>query len=195
MAGAPGQAGWSAEMLRYASYWLEDEHGNRKKFWILAPLLTNLLNAFFLSGSGPACVTSGLVSPIHKKGCPLYSANYRPIAVGEPLYKLHTTILNDRLVRWSEEHGLLSLAKAGLRPGSPLPTTSLPCGMSSTMRCSPSAPCMSVLWISKRPMTVFSMYSSGRVCRSDLGAGCLRSCLLMMSLYCHGRLMDLSFSS
>ncbi|KAK9817444.1 hypothetical protein WJX74_007421 [Apatococcus lobatus] len=114
---APGQAGWPAELLRHATYWLEDEHGNRDKILLLVPLLTDFLNAFFLSGSVQACFTCGLVTPIHKKGCSLDPANYRPIAVGEPLYKLYTTILDDRLVRGSEEHGLCSPAQAGFRPG------------------------------------------------------------------------------
>ena len=45
------------------------------------------------------------------------SGNYRPIAVGEPLSRLYTIILNARLVAWSEEHGLRSPAQAGFRPG------------------------------------------------------------------------------
>ena len=58
---------------------------------------SSLLNAYFDSGSVPACVTSALVTPIHKKGCDL-DTKKRPIAVGEPLYRLYTVILNKRLV-------------------------------------------------------------------------------------------------
>ena len=47
---------------------------------------------------------------------PLDTANYRPIAVGEPLYRLYTIILNRRLVDWSEEHQLRSPTQAGSRP-------------------------------------------------------------------------------
>ncbi len=96
---------------------VEDENGNMKKVWILASLLTSMLNAFFLGSSIPACVSSGLVTPIHKKGCTLDPANYRPIAVGEPLYRLYIIILNTRLVDWSEKHGLRSPSQAGFRPG------------------------------------------------------------------------------
>ena len=113
---AVAQAGWPAELLRYSSFFLEDENGNRRKVWVLAPLLTDLLNAFFLHGGIPSCVSSGLVTPIHKKGCAMDPTNYRPIAVGEPLYRLYTTILNDRLVKWTEAGGLRSPAQAGFRP-------------------------------------------------------------------------------
>ena len=65
----------------------------------------------------PPCISSALVTPIHKKGCTLDAANYRPIAVGEPLYRLYTIILNKRLVGWSEEHQLRSPVQAGFRPG------------------------------------------------------------------------------
>ena len=57
-------------------------------------------------------------SPLQsKKGCTLAAANYRSIAVGEPLYRLYTIILNRRQVGWSEEHQLRSLVQAGFRPG------------------------------------------------------------------------------
>ncbi len=105
---ALGRTGWPAEFLRYASYYVEDENGNMKNVWILAPLLTSMLNAFSLGSSIQACVSSGLVTPTHKKGCTLDPANYRPIAVGEPSYLLYIIILNDHLVHWCEKHGLCS---------------------------------------------------------------------------------------
>ena len=71
---------------------------------MLAPILTAFLNACFVQGRLPACVSSALVTPVHKKGAVADTANYRPIAVGEPLYRLYTIILNARLVAWSEEH-------------------------------------------------------------------------------------------
>ena len=92
------------------------DKGSRQKVWILAPLLTRLLNLCFRSGLLPPCIASALVTPIHKKGCTLDTANYRPIAVGEPLYRLYTIIRNRRLVDWSEEHQLRSPTQAGFRP-------------------------------------------------------------------------------
>ena len=75
-----------------------------------------MLDAFFQAGRVPTGVTSALVTPIHKKGNDLDTGNYRPIAVGEPLYILDTIILNKRLVDWSEQHDLRSSAQAGFRP-------------------------------------------------------------------------------
>ena len=65
----------------------------------------------------PPCISSALVTPVHKKSCTLDAANYRPIGVGEPLYRLYTIVLNRRLVGWSEEHQLRSPVQAGFRPG------------------------------------------------------------------------------
>ena len=64
---------------------------------MLAPILASFLNACFNQGRLPACVSSALVTPIHKKGPAGDPANHRPIAVGEPLYGLYTIILNDSL--------------------------------------------------------------------------------------------------
>ena len=113
---ASAQAGWPAEVLRYAAYWTRSDDGKSYKVWMLASLLADMLNAFFQGGSIPACITSALVTPVHKKGSDLDTANYRPIAVGEPLYRLYTIILNKRLVEWTEDAGLRSPAQAGFRP-------------------------------------------------------------------------------
>ena len=83
---------------------------------LVADLITDCMPSLSQSGTVPACVTSALVTPIHKKGNDLDSAIYRPIAVGEPLYRMYTNILKKRLIDWSEEHGIGSPAQAGFRP-------------------------------------------------------------------------------
>ncbi|RYE04530.1 MAG: reverse transcriptase family protein [Rickettsiaceae bacterium] len=113
---ATGRAGWPAELLRHAAYHIQLDDGRRLKVWMLSPILTSFLNACFMQGRLPSCMSSALVTPIHKKGAVADPANYRPIAVGEPLYRLYTIILNARLVAWSEEHGLRSPVQAGFRP-------------------------------------------------------------------------------
>ena len=105
-----------AGLLRHVAYHVTLDNGRKVKVWMLAPILASFLNACFNQGRLPACVSSALVTPIHKKGPAGDPANYRPIAVGEPLYRLYTIILNGRLVAWSEEHGLRSPVQAGFRP-------------------------------------------------------------------------------
>ena len=114
---AVGGAGWPAELLQHAACYVTMEDGSRHKVWVLASLLTRFLNHCFCAGALPSCISSALVTPIHKKGCTLDAANYRPIAVVEPLYRLYTIILNRRLVGWSEEHQLRRPVQARFRPG------------------------------------------------------------------------------
>ena len=113
---ATGRAGWPAALLRHAAYHVTLDNGRKVKVWMLAPILASFLNACFNQGRLPACVSSALVTPTHKMGPAGDPANYRPIAVGEPQYRLYTIVLNDRLVAWSEEHGLRSPDQAGFRP-------------------------------------------------------------------------------
>ena len=90
-------------------------NGARLKVWALASLWTAMLNAFFQSGTIPACVTSALVSRIHKKGNHPDTAKHRPIADGEPSYRMYTHTLNERLIHWPGEHGIRSPAQAAFR--------------------------------------------------------------------------------
>ena len=45
------------------------------------------------------------------------TASYRAIAVGEPVFRLYASILNQRLLDYTEEHGLRAPTQAGFRPG------------------------------------------------------------------------------
>ena len=141
-----------------AAYDVTMEDGSRHKVWVLAPLLT-----CFRAGALPPCISSALVTPIHKKGCTLDAANSRPIAVGEPLYRLYTIILNKRLVGWSEEHQLRSPVQAGFRPGqSPIHHLFALRHFIDTARISRRL-CMPALWTSRWPMTLSSII----FCRTD----------------------------
>ena len=48
---ATGRAGWPAELLRYAAQCVTMDNGSRQKVWILAPLLTRLVDHCFRAGS------------------------------------------------------------------------------------------------------------------------------------------------
>ena len=65
---ATGKAGWPAELLRHATYHIQLEDGRRVNVWMLAPILAAFLTACFMQGRLPACVSSALVTPVHKKG-------------------------------------------------------------------------------------------------------------------------------
>ncbi len=64
----------------------------------------------------PFCYSS-LVTPVFKRGDPGDPANYRPIAVTEPLSRLYATVLNARLVSFTEECHLRDPTQVGFRPG------------------------------------------------------------------------------
>ena len=91
-----GQQGLPSELLWYAK--LLPEEGKPAPVNVLAPVITNVLNAAFQSGSIPPDINGGLVTPVFKKGDPLDTGNYRPIAVTEPIMRLYAGILNARVV-------------------------------------------------------------------------------------------------
>ena len=72
--------------------------------------------AAFQRGILPDDVKLSLVTPVFKKGDKFKPANYRPIAVGEPLCRMYAAILNRCIVSWAEEAGLRAPCQAGFRP-------------------------------------------------------------------------------
>ena len=114
---SPCLTGLPAEFFRGAWIMKQLEHGTFVRAYTLAPVLTDICNALFRSGSLPESLNTALLTPVYKRGDPLTHDNYRPIAVGEPLYRLYAALLNSRLITWTEEEGLRSQAQAGFRPG------------------------------------------------------------------------------
>ena len=108
--------GWPSELLRYAYQEVSGDDGKVSKFHVLSRVLAAILDAAFQSGVFPDAVKSSLVTPVFKKGDKSDPANYRPIAVGEPLCRLYAVILNRRIVSWSEDSGLRAPCQAGFRP-------------------------------------------------------------------------------
>ena len=106
--------GYTSELLRYAQ--LSADPDMPAPPHLLAPYLLVLFNAAFSSGQVLQSWKSSLVTPIFKKGDATDTANYRPIAVGEPISRLYASILARRLVDYTEEQQLRSPTQAGYRP-------------------------------------------------------------------------------
>jgi hypothetical protein len=111
---AKGMQGLPSELLRYAK--LEPDPEKPPPVNVLAPVLTEVLNAAFQVGVVPAEVNGSLVTPVFKKGDPLCTENYRPIAVTEPIMRLYASILNSRLVKFTEDNNLRAHTQSGFRP-------------------------------------------------------------------------------
>ena len=112
---APGLQGYPAELLRAAVP--QPAQGQAPEPHLLAPLLVDIFNGCFQSGSVPADVNVSVITPVYKKGDALDPANYRPIAVTEPLMRLYAGVLNRRLVDFTEGNHLRAPSQAGFRPG------------------------------------------------------------------------------
>ena len=106
--------GYTSEMLRYAKLTATDEDPAPEH--LLVPCLQLLFNTAFSTWSVPQSWKTSLVTPIFKKGDATDTANYRPIAVGEPLSRLYASILVQRLVHSTEQHDLRFPTQAGYRP-------------------------------------------------------------------------------
>ena len=106
--------GYTSELLRYAK--LSATPKDPAPPHLLAPCLLVLFNAAFSTGQVPLSWKSSLVMPIFKKGDATDTANFRPIAVGEPISRLYAGILARRLVTYTEEQQLRSSTQTGYCP-------------------------------------------------------------------------------
>ena len=50
-----------------------------------------------------------IINPIQKPGAkdPNDPVSYRGVSLAATMYKLYTSILNERIVKWSDEYGLI----------------------------------------------------------------------------------------
>ncbi|KAK6185461.1 hypothetical protein SNE40_007689 [Patella caerulea] len=83
---------------------------------IFIPIYYIFFNLILNSGIVPASWTIGSIVPIYKKkgDCGL-PENYRPITILSCLGKLFTSIINNRLNNFVDEHNLLNETQAGFR--------------------------------------------------------------------------------
>ncbi|XP_063545771.1 uncharacterized protein LOC134753763 [Cydia strobilella] len=89
----------------------------------LAPVLTRLFRLSYSSGVVPTSWKSALVHPIPKKGDRSNPSNYRPIAITSLFSKTMESIINCQLLRYLEDHQLLSDRQYGFRRGRSTPLT------------------------------------------------------------------------
>ena len=84
---------------------------------ILLPLLHDLFNNILDSGFFPETWAKAVIMPVFKKGSINDVKNYRGISLLSCLSKLFTSVLNQRLLLWSEQNDVLTDAQFGFRPG------------------------------------------------------------------------------
>jgi len=73
---------------------------------LIIPCIQAMFNEADSSGKVPIQWQTALITPIFKHGDASDPANYRPIAVGEPLCRLYANILNHRLTQYTEHQQL-----------------------------------------------------------------------------------------
>ena len=84
----------------------------------LLPTYHKLFNLIFDKGIIPESWLIGNILPIYKNNGEVHNPeNYRPITLLSCLGKLFTTIINNRLNKFAEEHNVLGDTQAGFRKG------------------------------------------------------------------------------
>lgn len=83
----------------------------------LSPVLTRLFSLSYNSGIVPSSWKVAHVHPIPKKGDRSDPTNYRPIAITSLLSKVMERVINSQLLRYLEEHQLISDRQYGFRHG------------------------------------------------------------------------------
>ena len=81
------------------------------------PLLLRLFNIIFDQGIFPTCWSEGIIFPSFKKGDANDTNNYRGITLVSCLSKIFTSVINSRLLKWSDENNIVSDAQFGFKPG------------------------------------------------------------------------------
>ncbi|XP_052752478.1 uncharacterized protein LOC128201041 [Galleria mellonella] len=81
----------------------------------LCPVLTRLFTISYSTGQFPLTWKTTLLHPVPKKGDKSDPSNYRPIAIASLLSKVMERIINAQLLKYLEDHDLLSDRQYGFR--------------------------------------------------------------------------------
>jgi hypothetical protein len=115
---SPGCSELPAEWIRYAVPACRQVNRGSlspQPFHLLAETLAALFTATFSAQSIPDSWATSAVTPIYKKGDPVDTANYRPVAVSTPIARLYASVINNRVSPYLEAQGLRAQAQAGFR--------------------------------------------------------------------------------
>ena len=82
---------------------------------VLSPLLVNIFNYIFESGTYPQEWLKGIIVPIPRKGYLTDANNYRGITIMSVFAKLFSIILNNRLVKFAENSSQFNDFQYGFR--------------------------------------------------------------------------------
>ena len=83
----------------------------------LIPILGKLFNNIINTGIYPELWIQSIIIPVFKKGDVNEPKNYRGISLVSHVGKLFTGLLNKRLLKWAEQHNVLTDAQFGFCPG------------------------------------------------------------------------------
>ncbi|VDI01281.1 Hypothetical predicted protein [Mytilus galloprovincialis] len=76
---------------------------------ILLPFLEEIFNKILASGHFPKSWALAVLIPVFKKGDSSDPSNYRGISLVSNLAKLFTSIINSRLIKWSENNDIIQM--------------------------------------------------------------------------------------
>jgi hypothetical protein len=84
---------------------------------LIKPVLCKLFNTILNTGNFPEIWLRSIIIPVFKKGNQNDPGNYRGISLVSHMGKLFTSLLNNRLTKWSENSSVLTDVQFGFRPG------------------------------------------------------------------------------
>ena len=79
--------------------------------------ILKLFNTILTSGNPITTWNTSIISPIHKKGSKMDPDNYRAIALACCMSKFFAAVLNQRLLKFSLENGIIAENQLGFMPG------------------------------------------------------------------------------